>query len=548
MAAEGRAVALHLEVTRDEFSELESATEAQREVLAQLDKKIVDAESTAAAARETLGAAARRVEIERLLRSGADEATTQETAVRQREDELRTQEGLSALSREHRAELDEARQRLPDQKRTRDGEVELSSRAVAELTAAADEAQSTRALLDETRSASRIGRRLRGLPDPELQANAADEASRQLGLKKAAAEEHKAEIERLDADIASAEQAITRWENLPTIPDQEAATATARRALVAAEDRLVALKATATSLHEELAALGDPVKNFAALHGKEPEASLADYDALVAHRDGTARPQLEAAERTIDEIVSWLQDEIRPQYELLQQSELTVTRPASSPAAMVEELELQLPAARERIGGTTVQGLQTEDKSLETRLQSIEDRVRAIDEELQRVEELVIARATVVATTLTRAYKRDSVRKRSFDTVVLDEASMAPIPALWVAAALATANVVLVGDPKQLPPIKHSDHELAEKWLGRDVFDAARVTEAVPLPPHCIQLQEQFRMHPNISAIPNRFVYNGDLRNGPNVETTLRWTAGTSPTGGTTPLFFSSTPALSTPG
>ena len=62
----------------------------------------------------------------------------------------------------------------------------------------------------------------------------------------------------------------------------------------------------------------------------------------------------------------------------------------------------------------------------------------------------MIAAATVVATTLTRAYKRESITARRFDTVILDEASMAPIPALLAAAALAESNVVIVGDPKAL--------------------------------------------------------------------------------------------------
>ena len=90
-------------------------------------------------------------------------------------------------------------------------------------------------------------------------------------------------------------------------------------------------------------------------------------------------------------------------------------------------------------------------------------RLQAIAEEKTAIEEAVIAGAQIVATTLTRAYLRDSIQNRRFDTVILDEASMAPIPALWVAAAVADANVVVVGDFRQLPPIKHSEHELAEK-------------------------------------------------------------------------------------
>jgi superfamily I DNA and/or RNA helicase len=132
----------------------------------------------------------------------------------------------------------------------------------------------------------------------------------------------------------------------------------------------------------------------------------------------------------------------------------------------------------------------------------------------------VIAAATVVATTLTRAYKRESITARRFDTVVLDEASMAPIPALWAAAALADANVVVVGDFKQLAPIKHSTHPLAERWLGQDIFEESgirRQWDAGTPPAHLAQLQVQYRMHPQISAIPNTHFYGGTLEDGDRV-------------------------------
>ena len=67
--------------------------------------------------------------------------------------------------------------------------------------------------------------------------------------------------------------------------------------------------------------------------------------------------------------------------------------------------------------------------------------------------------------------------------IILDEASMAPIPALWVAASLADANAIVVGDFKQLPPIVLSEHKLAQKWLGRDVFDEAKLSPLPDPPP-----------------------------------------------------------------
>jgi hypothetical protein len=98
---------------------------------------------------------------------------------------------------------------------------------------------------------------------------------------------------------------------------------------------------------------------------------------------------------------------------------------------------------------------------------------------------------------------------------------MAPIPALWAVSALADANVVVVGDFKQLAPIKHSTHELAEKWLGRDIFDASGVrrdSDAGAPPAHLVQLNVQYRMQPRISAIPDAHFYGGELRDGEGVD------------------------------
>ena len=185
--------------------------------------------------------------------------------------------------------------------------------------------------------------------------------------------------------------------------------------------------------------------------------------------------------------------------------------------ALIEEAYARV---QELLAGQSVDGLRSERSELQRRLREIGARLAEIDEALQRVEELVIAEASIVATTLTRAYKRESVQKRRFDTVILDEASIAPIPALWVVAARATRNIVVVGDFRQLPPIKHSNHLLAEKWLARDVFEVSKIRDAYDrgaAPDHFIALREQHRMHPAISRIANIF-YGGELRDAPGVE------------------------------
>ena len=122
--------------------------------------------------------------------------------------------------------------------------------------------------------------------------------------------------------------------------------------------------------------------------------------------------------------------------------------------------------------------------------------------------------------TLTKAFLDDQLQERSFDTVLLDEASMAPIPALWVAAGTASNNVGIVGDQKQLAPISHASDEKhpkapATRWLGRDVFTVAEVTKETPW---LVSLTTQYRMNPAISALANELAYEGVLRDGDEIN------------------------------
>jgi len=142
-----------------------------------------------------------------------------------------------------------------------------------------------------------------------------------------------------------------------------------------------------------------------------------------------------------------------------------------------------------------------------------------IERQLAEVERNLVAEAQIIAITLTSAYLRDTIQERTFDTVLLDEASMAPIPALWAAATRAKRNLVIVGDPKQLAPIRQSTHELAEKWLGRDIFAASGMDKPHQDPSApIVQLTTQYRMHPEICALANELVYGSALINGPGVD------------------------------
>ena len=177
---------------------------------------------------------------------------------------------------------------------------------------------------------------------------------------------------------------------------------------------------------------------------------------------------------------------------------------------MLEQICEAYEKAKKIVEGEDIEAIRREMKEGNEAVIRMSAELETIENELKRVEETIIREARVVATTLTRAYLRDSIQEREFDTVLLDEASMAPIPALWVAASLAKNNVVVVGDFKQLPPIVISEEDCAKKWLGRDIFEVSGITQNLNHP--CLKtLNEQHRMRPEISMIANKLVYEGKL-------------------------------------
>ena len=65
----------------------------------------------------------------------------------------------------------------------------------------------------------------------------------------------------------------------------------------------------------------------------------------------------------------------------------------------------------------------------------------------------VLSQARVVACTAYRPLLDKDVAEMKFDCVVVDEASMLPLPLYFCVASLARSRIVIAGDFRQLPPI-----------------------------------------------------------------------------------------------
>ena len=135
--------------------------------------------------------------------------------------------------------------------------------------------------------------------------------------------------------------------------------------------------------------------------------------------------------------------------------------------------------------------------------------------EIQNAERAIIDRAQVVLATCVgcdHPMLGDASPGASgfFDCVVVDEATQAPDPLLFI--ALARAKVcVLAGDPQQLGPVV-TGGPAVEAVLGSTVFERL-IESGAP----SVMLEQQHRMNTQIMQFPSRATYAGKLRASPAV-------------------------------
>jgi superfamily I DNA and/or RNA helicase len=132
----------------------------------------------------------------------------------------------------------------------------------------------------------------------------------------------------------------------------------------------------------------------------------------------------------------------------------------------------------------------------------------------------IMNEAFVIGTTIARASIDPNISQIQFDTLILDEASMALLPNIFFLAGLCSSNYVISGDFRQLSPIAQSKSPMAQKWLRRDIFSQAGIVTSVDHNQEdnrLVMLREQYRMHPDICNLISKVIYDDKLRTSESV-------------------------------
>ena len=150
-------------------------------------------------------------------------------------------------------------------------------------------------------------------------------------------------------------------------------------------------------------------------------------------------------------------------------------------------------------------------QELAGKLSQTEDQILEIQKGMIRNERQIVRRARVVLATMANTYVNRLLANERFDVVVVEEAGMAVLPAVFYCTSLARTRSILVGDPKQLPPIVQSGDPYVHRAMGRNIFEV--FASAGSADSHTVLLNTQYRMHESIGKLVSSLFYDGRVHN-----------------------------------
>uniref|UniRef100_A0A1B6KSE0 AAA+ ATPase domain-containing protein n=2 Tax=Graphocephala atropunctata TaxID=36148 RepID=A0A1B6KSE0_9HEMI len=151
---------------------------------------------------------------------------------------------------------------------------------------------------------------------------------------------------------------------------------------------------------------------------------------------------------------------------------------------------------------------------------------RELREKKRELEVHILENAHIIATTLSSCFNSQmahalSLRKLNLSCCIVDEATQCIEPDTLIPLMLGVNNLVLVGDPQQLPAtvlsqkaklfgLERSLFARHQQWWLKQPRDAANN--------HCHFLNTQYRMHPAIAQWPSEYFYRKEVLSHESLE------------------------------
>ena len=180
------------------------------------------------------------------------------------------------------------------------------------------------------------------------------------------------------------------------------------------------------------------------------------------------------------------------------------------------EIDTLLVAAMEEVMDIDRKMLEKKVEDLELQKTPMIDELSEIKNALENIRKTILDDARIIGTTITKLFLSPQ-DFTDFDVVIIDEASMVLLPALFNAAGYAREKVVISGDFLQLSPIVQTEQQEIYEVLGRDVFNSTKIdTKKDEYQKRVVMLREQYRMHEDICKLVSLKVYDKLLVTSPD--------------------------------
>lgn len=294
--------------------------------------------------------------------------------------------------------------------------------------------------------------------------------------------EVEAELFRLGKQVAFAEDILKQFQQL----DQAASTVDSNRSELALnEANLNRTKAAAAKCQQVDAKLKEELAK---------RRAAGALRRLVLRKEEQIRRELDTASSALGQAIAAAEDSSRAR-ELCQRRVIVSER-------RVAELQ-HLLAGHDR------RALQAQLEDCDQKRRPLRMELAEINAKLEELKATVLREARVVGATVTRTFLRPN-EFRDFDVVIIDEASMIPLPAVFHTAGLSKKSVIVAGDFLQLPPIIQTSEKQISDVLGHDVFEVSGVAakaKSRSCGGNLTMLRQQYRMDKQICRYVSEYFY-----------------------------------------
>jgi len=175
----------------------------------------------------------------------------------------------------------------------------------------------------------------------------------------------------------------------------------------------------------------------------------------------------------------------------------------------LEKIEADLEKFKISSDSQNIEDLEIKIDVYHRKIDKLKRKSSDLERAVEKADEMVLSNALIIFATLSRSHIDSDLYKMEFDRVFIDEASMAPLPQLFLTAFRAKKSVYLFGDPKQLAPICISEREEVRKWFARDIYQYAGLDDSSKS--SVSELRTQHRMPEELGELVSNLFYHNKL-------------------------------------